>query len=116
INFTIKHCISEKKYQKPKEEERRLTDNVRRVNYLEYKENELYIVDKRKQQVQSDILDKRPRLQPELKWDAYQGNLEYNSLINEKLSTESTFKGIDLEYMEPLNVSANEVERAANKK
>ncbi|CAG8469669.1 6930_t:CDS:2, partial [Dentiscutata heterogama] len=64
-----RHCMSEKKYQEPKEEERRPTDNVRRVNYCEYEENELYVVDKRKQQVQPDTPEKRPRLQPESKWD-----------------------------------------------
>ncbi|CAG8594497.1 15676_t:CDS:2, partial [Dentiscutata heterogama] len=57
-----RHCISEKKYQEPKEEERCLTYNIRKVNYCEYEENELYVVDKRKQQVQPDIPNKRPRL------------------------------------------------------
>ncbi|CAG8592867.1 28848_t:CDS:2, partial [Racocetra persica] len=64
-----RYCLSEKKYKEPNEEERRPTDNVRRVNYCEYEEDELYVVDKRKQQVQPDTPDKRPRLQPESKWD-----------------------------------------------
>ncbi|CAG8777127.1 29680_t:CDS:2, partial [Racocetra persica] len=48
------------------EVERPPTKNVSRVNYCE---NELYAADKRKQQVQPDIPEKRPKVQPELKWD-----------------------------------------------
>ncbi|CAG8834414.1 5089_t:CDS:1, partial [Racocetra persica] len=48
------------------EVERPPMKNVSRVNYCE---NELYTVDKRKQQVQPDIPEKRPKLRPEPEWE-----------------------------------------------
>ncbi|CAG8504774.1 6570_t:CDS:2, partial [Scutellospora calospora] len=59
---------------KPREpiERERQVDNVRRVNYCEHEEQseeELYAADKRKQQIQPENPEKRPKLQLESKWD-----------------------------------------------
>ncbi|CAG8543528.1 5337_t:CDS:1, partial [Dentiscutata heterogama] len=59
-------CMSEKRSKKPSEVEKPHTENVSRVNYCE---NELYAVDKRKQQEQPDVPEKRPKIQPVAKWD-----------------------------------------------
>ncbi|CAG8815651.1 30924_t:CDS:2, partial [Gigaspora margarita] len=61
-----RNCMSEKKPKGTSEAERAQPESIGRVNYCE---NELYVADKRNQQIQLDIPEKRPKLQPELQWD-----------------------------------------------
>ncbi|CAG8476314.1 3137_t:CDS:2 [Cetraspora pellucida] len=66
-----RYCMSEKKSKEPIEEEKQV-DNIRRINYCDYEEQreeseELYTVDKRKQQDQAETLEKRLKLQSESK-------------------------------------------------
>lgn len=61
-----RNCMSEKKHKGSTETDKAPTESVSRINYCE---NELYAVDKRKQQIQLDTPEKNPKLQPELKWD-----------------------------------------------
>ncbi|CAG8626274.1 23647_t:CDS:2 [Gigaspora margarita] len=58
--------MSEKKHKGSREADKAQTESVSRINYCK---NELYAMDKRKQQIQPDISEKRPKLQPEPKWD-----------------------------------------------
>ncbi|CAG8551394.1 13795_t:CDS:2, partial [Cetraspora pellucida] len=61
-------CILEKKYGEPKKK-RWPMDNDQRVNYCNYKynDNKVYMTNKKKQTIQLDTANKRPRLQPEVK-------------------------------------------------